>query len=202
MRSIAVAILLAAATPLLSQTGPAPTPQQFSQRLVAAAKERLKHRVRYHPAYVKLKYPGGDVPADTGVCTDEVIRAYRALGIDLQKDVHEDMRRNFSLYPKNWGLRKADPNIDHRRVPNLQVFFSRKGTKLPITRHARDYQPGDLVTWDLGGNIPHIGMIVDVKSGDGQRYKLVHNIGAGPQLEDVLFAWKITGHYRYGGNGS
>lgn len=197
MRLLVVATLLAA-TNLLGQEGPDAASRQFSQRLVAAAKERLEHRVRYHPAYVRIAYPGGDVPADTGVCTDEVIRAYRVLGIDLQKEVHEDMKRNFARYPKIWGLRRPDTNIDHRRVPNLQVFFSRKGTTLPITRNARDYAPGDLVTWDLGGGIPHIGMVVDVKSADGQRYKIVHNIGAGPQLEDVLFAWKITGHYRYG----
>lgn len=199
MRLLVVAALLATtALSLEAQSRPQAASQQFSQRLVAAAKERLKHRVQYHPAYVRIAYPGGDVPADTGVCTDEVIRSYRALGVDLQREVHEDMKRNFAAYPKIWGLRRPDPNIDHRRVPNLQVFFTRKGASLPVTRNARDYAPGDLVTWDLGRGIPHIGIVVDVKSADGERYKIVHNIGAGPQLEDVLFAWKITGHYRYG----
>lgn len=199
MRLLAVATFLAAAIPLLGQNGPEQVPRQFSQRLVAAAKERLKHRVRYHPAYVRIGYPGGDVPSDTGVCTDEVIRSYRAIGIDLQKEVHEDMKRNFARYPRGWGLKKPDPNIDHRRVPNLQVFFSRIGAAQPVTHNARDYVPGDLVTWDLGRGVPHIGIVIDTRSADGQRYKIVHNIGAGPQMEDVLFAWKITGHYRYTG---
>jgi uncharacterized protein len=175
--------------------------RQFLQRLVAAAIERTNHHVRYYPAYVRIPYPGGDVPADTGVCTDEVIRAYRMLGIDLQKEVHEDMVRNFSAYPErsHWHLEKPDPNIDHRRVPNLMVFFSRKGESLPITSRAEDYSPGDLVSWDLGGGVPHIGIVVDRKSSQSSRYMVVHNIGAGPQMEDVLFNWKITGHYRYFG---
>ena len=143
-----------------------------------------------------LPYPGGDVPADTGVCTDEVIRAYRAVGIDLQKEVHEDMVANFSAYPRKWGRREPDSNIDHRRVPNLMVFFSRKGESLPITDRAEDYAPGDLVTWDLGGGLTHIGMVVDRKTMFTRRYMIVHNIGAGPKMEDVLFNWKITGHYR------
>jgi uncharacterized protein YijF (DUF1287 family) len=170
----------------------------FPARLSAAAIERTRHTVRYVPAYVRIPYPNGDVPADTGVCTDEIIRAYRALGIDLQKEVHEDMVRNFSLYPakRQWGLTQPDSNIDHRRVPNLMVFFSRKGESLAISRNANDYTTGDLVTWDLGGNVPHIGIVVDVKSITGRRM-LVHNIGQGPKMEDVLFDWRITGHYRY-----
>src|SRR6516165_11517836 len=134
----------------------------FRKRLVAAALERTHHTVRYDPAYVRIPYPGGDVPPDTGVCTDEVIRSYRALGIDLQKEVHEDMVQNFSAYPnkRRWMLAHPDSNIDHRRVPNLMVFFQRKGESLPITSKATDYAPGDLVTWDLGRGVPHIGIVV------------------------------------------
>lgn len=173
--------------------------QEFLLRLSAAAIERTHHTVRYDPVYVRIAYPGGDVPADTGVCTDEVIRAYRALGIDLQKEVHEDMEANFWSYPNHlrWMQIHADTNIDHRRVPNLMVFFSRNGETLPITTQGSDYNPGDLVTWDLGGGVPHIGIVVDQKVSSSGRYKIVHNIGQGPKLEDVLFNWKITGHYRY-----
>ena len=175
----------------------------LTQKLVAAAIERTHHSVRYEPAYVRIPYPKGDVPADTGVCTDEIIRIYRAVGIDLQKEVHEDMLANFWSYPNHlrWQLFHTDTNIDHRRVPNLMVFFSRKGEKPGTTSNATDYTPGDLVTWDLGGNVPHIGMVVDHKSASG-RYMIVHNIGAGPKMEDVLFSWKITGHYRYFGPAS
>jgi uncharacterized protein YijF (DUF1287 family) len=174
--------------------------QEFLRRLVIAATERTKHTVRYDPAYMHIPYPGGDVPADTGVCTDEVIRSYRTLGIDLQKEVHQDMLQNFSAYPRKWrwGLGKPDSNIDHRRVPNLMVFFQRKGETLPTTTRPEDYSPGDLVTYDLGGNVPHIGIVVDRK-GAGGRYMIMHNIGEGPAIEDLLFQWKITGHYRYYG---
>ena len=172
----------------------------FRKKLVAAAIERTQHIVRYDPAYVRIAYPGGDVPDGTGVCTDEVIRSYRALGIDLQKEVHEDMVHNFSAYPRKWHwlLAKPDTNIDHRRVPNLMTFFQRKGEALPISKRAEDYQPGELVTWDLGGGVPHIGIVVDRKGPSG-RFEIVHNIGRGPQMEDVLFNWRITGHYRYYG---
>ena len=137
--------------------------QDFTRRLVAAAIERTHHSVRYVSAYVSIPYPGGDVPADTGVCSDEIIRSYRAVGVDLQKEVHEDMLQNFAAYPnkRRWLLAHPDSNIDHRRVPNLMVFFQRKGESLPITSRAEDYSPGDLVTWDLGGNVPHIGIVVD-----------------------------------------
>lgn len=178
--------------------------QVFLQKLVAAAIERTQHVVRYDAAYVRIPYPGGDVPPDTGVCTDEVIRAYRAVGVDLQKEVHEDMVQNFSAYPHNWkwGLSRPDSNIDHRRVPNLMIFFGRKGESLPVSSRMDDYSPGDLVTWDLGGNVPHIGIVVDRRSPQTGRYMLVHNIGQGPKMEDVLFNWKITGHYRYFGPSS
>lgn len=174
--------------------------QEFTRRLVAAAIERTHHSVRYVSEYLRIPYPGGDVPADTGVCTDEIIRSYRAVGVDLQKEVHEDMVRNFAAYPnkRRWMLSHPDANIDHRRVPNLMVFFQRKGESLPITRRAENYAPGDLVTWDLGRGVPHIGILVDQKSLSGW-YEVVHNIGEGPKMEDVLFNWKITGHYRYFG---
>ena len=186
--------------PQTSRVGPS-NQQAFLEKLSAAAIERTHHAVRYDPQYVRIPYPGGDVPAGTGVCSDEVIRAYRALGIDLQKEVHEDIVANFSAYPnqRRWLLAHPDSNIDHRRVPNLMVFFGRKGTSLPATTRAEDYQPGELVTWDLGGGVPHIGIVVDRKSAASGRYMVVHNIGAGPKMEDVLFSWKITGHYRYFG---
>lgn len=175
--------------------------QAFLEKLSSAAIERTHHIVRYDPKYVRIPYPGGDVPEDAGVCSDEVIRAYRALGIDLQKEVHEDIAANFSAYPNHlrWMLFHPDSNIDHRRVPNLMVFFSRKGTSLLISTRAEEYRPGDLVTWDLGGGVPHIGIVVDRKAAQSGRYMVVHNIGAGPKMEDALFSWKITGHYRYFG---
>ncbi|HKV95489.1 MAG TPA: DUF1287 domain-containing protein [Candidatus Angelobacter sp.] len=196
---LAIAALLAAQTH--RQPSPAESHKEFLRKFVAAAVERTHHVVRYDPKYVRLAYPGGDVPPDTGVCTDEVIRAYRAVGVDLQKEVHEDMVRNFSAYPSRsiWRFQHPDSNIDHRRVPNLMVFFSRKGEVLPISARADDYQPGDLVTWDLGRGVTHIGMVVDQRLPLSRRYMIVHNIGQGPKLEDVLFDWKIIGHYRYFG---
>ena len=175
----------------------------FLQRLSSAAVERTHHAVRYDATYVRIPYPNGDVPAGTGVCTDEIIRAYRALGIDLQKEVHEDMLKNFTAYPnqRRWQLAHTDTNIDHRRVPNLMVFFSRKGEVLPVSRRAEDYAAGDLVTWDLGGNVPHIGIVVDQRAASS-RLMVVHNIGQGPRMEDVLFSWRITGRYRYFGPAS
>ena len=185
----------------MAQTHPAEPAarQEFLNRLVAAAIERTHHTARYDPAYVRIPYPGGDVPADTGVCTDEVIRSYRSVGIDLQKEVHEDMEKNFSAYPRKWKWLSSHPdtNIDHRRVPNLIVFFGRKGETIGITQRGEDYSPGDIVTWDLGGGVPHIGIVVDRKSSESGRFLIVHNIGQGPKMEDVLFHWKISGHYRY-----
>lgn len=168
------------------------------KKLVGAALDRTRHRVTYTGAYRRIPYPRGDVPAATGVCTDVVIRAYRAaFGVDLQQRVHEDMRRSFRTYPNHWGLTRPDPNIDHRRVPNLRVFFTRHGATLPVTRRPGDYRPGDLVTWRVNGSLPHIGIVTDRRSADGMRPMIVHNIGAGPQLEDMLFDYPITGHYRY-----
>lgn len=178
---------------------PTITRTEFTRRLVAAAVARSKVHVRYDAAYVRIPYPDGDVPADTGTCADEIIRIYRAVGIDLQKQVHEDMAKNFVLYPKKWNRTAPDANIDHRRVPNLIVFFERKGEVLPKTRNAKDYLPGDIVTWDLGGGLTHIGMVVDRKPLLFDRNEILHNIGRGPEIEDVLFDWKITGHFRYYG---
>jgi uncharacterized protein len=204
MRRLLPAMLAAFCIPLAAQS-PAiedASHAEFTRKLVAAAIERTHHVIRYDGAYVRIPYPNGDVPADTGVCTDEIIRSYRAVGIDLQKEVHEDMELNPSAYPRKWtGLAsRTDSNIDHRRVPNLMAFFARKGEALKITQNAADYVPGDLITWDLGGNIPHIGILVDRKSDDSTRYMIVHNIGQGPKMEDVLFRWRITGHYRYFGH--
>lgn len=152
----------------------------------------------YDPAYVSLSYPNGDVPQDRGVCTDVVIRALRGAGSDLQKLVHDDMKTSFGAYPKKWGLRRPDPNIDHRRVPNLQAYFKRHGKSLPVTQNAADYRPGDIVSWTLPGGLDHIGVVSDTLAvPDEKRYAVIHNIGRGAREEDALFAWKITGHYRY-----
>ena len=172
--------------------------QTFSERLSEAALALTKVEVEYDPSYFSLNYPNGDLPAGKGVCTDVVIRAYRAVGIDLQKEVHEDMKSSFSSYPKNWGLKTTDKNIDHRRVPNLMTYFSRHGTEKQKSQDAADYRPGDIVCWSLGGGITHIGVVVNKKSKDGKRYMIVHNIGSGQVLEDCLFDFKILGHYQYG----
>jgi uncharacterized protein len=171
-----------------------------TQTLIAAAIAQTRDNITYNGAYFKITYPTGDIPAQYGVCTDVIIRAYRKLGIDLQQLVHEDMRENFLRYPakKNWGQTKTDTNIDHRRVPNLQTFFTRHGKKLITSNKPQDYLAGDLVTWMLPGNLPHIGIVTDQRSTDGLRPLIVHNIGAGPQLEDMLFDYTINGHYRYG----
>ena len=170
--------------------------QSFATKLVSAALARTKAAVRYDPAYVSIPYPNGDVPADTGVCTDVVIRSYRALGFDLQKLVHEDMKANFAAYPRDWGLSRTDTNIDHRRVPNLRTYFKRRGGSLPVTQNPADYQAGDLITCTVAGRLPHIAIVVPSPDG-GERPWIVHNIGAGPKLEDRLFEFPLTGHYRY-----
>lgn len=172
----------------------------FFRKLSDAAISIIDRRIIYDPAYVRIPYPNGDVSPDRGVCTDVVIRAYRKLGIDLQKELHEDIKANFSKYPnkKMWGLNSPDTNIDHRRVPNLQVFFSRKGQEKPITMNPEDYLPGDIVTWLLPNGMTHIGIVVAQKSKSDKKTPLiVHNIGGGQVLQNCLFAWKITGHYAY-----
>ncbi|AWG25296.1 DUF1287 domain-containing protein [Flavobacterium kingsejongi] len=168
----------------------------FGTKLSNAALLLTRDKVVYDPSYVTMPYPNGDVPKGTGVCTDVIIRAYRKLGIDLQKEVHTDMVRNFSKYPNTWNLKTTDTNIDHRRVPNLQVFFTRFGKSLPVTANAADYKTGDLVTWMIGDKLPHIGIVTHKKSLSGTPL-IVHNVGAGQVLENCLFNYKITGHYRY-----
>lgn len=165
-------------------------------RLVEAARTQVGVTLGYDPAYRRIAYPGGDVPLATGVCTDVVIRALRAQGLDLQQRVHEDMRRHFSAYPRHWGLKRPDPNIDHRRVPNLMTWFDRQGLSLKVGQAAADYQPGDIVTWDLGRGQQHIGIISDRRSREGTPLAL-HNIGQGTREEDILFRWPILGHYRF-----
>jgi len=169
----------------------------FTLRLVDAAIERTSHRVAYDGSYRRIPYPGGDVPDDVGVCTDLIVRAYRAVGVDLQRLVHEDMSADFAAYPRDWGMDRPDANIDHRRVPNLRAFLRRRGAELPVTDDPRDYRAGDLVTWRLPGNLPHIGLVTDRVSADGLRPLIAHNIGNGPELEDALFEFPVTGHYRY-----
>lgn len=172
----------------------------FASNLSNAALGRLQSRVRYDGSYVKIGYPWGDVPQNIGVCTDVVIRSYRKLGIDLQQQVHRDMSAAFHSYPnpRKWGLSRPDTNIDHRRVYNLRQFFARRGASLPITRNPADYRPGDLVTWMVGKDLPHIGVVVDRRSRtDPNRFLIVHNIANGPQIEDILFRFPISGHYRY-----
>jgi uncharacterized protein len=171
----------------------------FASKLSAAAISLTEQSVTYDATYFKLKYPNGDVPADKGVCTDVVIRAYRKLGLDLQQLVHEDMKNNFEKYPKNWGMKKTDSNIDHRRVPNLMTFFTRHGKKLAISTDPKIYKPGDIVSWDLVG-ATHIGIVINQKSEDNERFLIVHNIGGGQVISDCLFSYKIIGHYRYEGD--
>lgn len=167
-----------------------------SRKLVHDARAQIGVTTGYDPAYRVLPFPMGDVDPATGVCTDVIVRAYRGQGIDLQALVHADMRRAFAAYPQHWGLKKPDRNIDHRRVPNLQTFFRRHGQSLPTSDNAADYLPGDLVTWMLPGNRPHIGIVSDQKSAEGIPL-IIHNIGQGTREEDILFAYPLTGHYRY-----
>ena len=176
------------------------TSQTFQDKLSDAAISLTKDDVTYDPSYISISYPNGDVPKNKGVCTDVIIRAYRKLNIDLQKEVHEDMVANFTKYPnlEKWGLKTTDKNIDHRRVPNLEVFFDRKGKTLPITQNAIDYKTGEIVTWMINDKLPHIGIVTHLKSEDGKRNLIVHNVGGGQVLEDCLFSYTIVGHYQYG----
>lgn len=166
------------------------------RRLVAGADEQTRYTTTYDASYVEIDYPMGDVPLDRGVCTDVVVRAFRKAGVDLQVEVHEDMAAHFGAYPDKWGLTKPDPNIDHRRVPNLQTYFTRRGKAVPVTTKASDYRPGDVVTWKVFDR-PHTGMVSDYYNPITRRYLVVHNIGSGARIEDVLFSWEITGHYRW-----
>jgi hypothetical protein len=169
----------------------------FQMQLAQAAVSLSQDQVTYNGAYFSMDYPMGEVPQGYGVCTDVIVRSYRKVGVDLQRLVHEDMKAHFSSYPNLWGLAKTDTNIDHRRVPNLRRFFERQNAQLPVTKLASNYQPGDVVSWILDNNLTHIGIVTDKKASSG-RYLIMHNIGAGQVLEDCLFKYTITGHYRYG----
>lgn len=189
LRSIAGCLLLFA--PILGWAQEA-----TADRIVRAARAQIGKTVRYDPAYRAMAYPNGDVPTEVGVCSDVVIRALRAaLNMDLQQLTHEDMKRAFSEYPQNWGLKRPDRNIDHRRVPNLSVYFKRRGFSVPVTRSAQDYRPGDIVVCTVPPNLPHIMIVSDRNISEG-RPLVIHNIGAGTQEEDRLFEFRIIGHYR------
>jgi len=189
VRRIALAVVLFVALPLAADV---------RTRLVQGARSQIGVTRIYDSSYQQLRYPGGDVPPERGVCADVVVRAFRNAGFDLQVLVHQDMAAHFSAYPKNWGLSRPDANIDHRRVPNLATFFRRRGRSVAVTRRGADYQPGDVVTWRLPGvGLPHIGIVSDVREPGTDRYRMVHNIGAGAQLEDVLFEYEVTGHFRW-----
>ena len=172
--------------------------EQLAVKLAQAAEARTQKTVRYDGRYMRIDYPNGDVPDHIGVCTDLVVRSYRMVGVDLQQAIHEDMKRFFTAYPSRriWGLAKPDSNIDHRRVPNMEVFFARHGESLPVSRDISRYQSGDIVTWRLAGNLPHVGIISAKRDASGTPL-IVHNIGRGPKIENVLFAYPIVGHYRY-----
>jgi len=189
MKKLMLLAALLAAAPTLAQDA--------KQKVIAAALDQVGRTRYYDSSYRQLAYPNGDVPIERGVCSDVVIRAFRAAGLDLQVLVHEDMVRNFAAYPHKWRLTRPDKNIDHRRVPNLATFFTRRGKAREVTRRGADYIPGDIVTWDLGGGVPHIGIVSDRRAAGSDRYLVVHNIGSGAQAEDVLFSWQLTGHFRY-----
>lgn len=179
-----------------------PTGSAFAEpgpisQVIAGAISQTSQTLYYDPAYSQIPYPNGDLPSDRGVCTDVVIRAFRKGGVDLQSLVHQDMKKDFSAYPKTWGLKQTDTNIDHRRVPNLMTFFARKGKSLPVTQQAEDYLPGDVVAWRLSNGLLHVGLVTDRPTFDGKRRLIVHNIGQGARLEDVLFSFELIGHYRY-----
>lgn len=188
-----------AASPTPAST-PLPLPANASpqlKQLVEEAIEQSKVTTGYDPSWVKIEYPNGDVPNNTGVCSDVIVRAFRKAGIDLQKEVHEDMTRAWSEYPRKWGAQGTDTNIDHRRVLNLTTYFERQHKSLPITNKRADYLPGDVVAWELSEGVEHIGIVTNLSSESDKHFLIVHNIGAGARLEDVLLAWKIIGHYRY-----
>jgi uncharacterized protein len=167
------------------------------ERVIAYSIEQTTKTFTYDAAYVALAYPNGDVPIDRGVCSDVIVRSFRQGGIDLQKEVHEDMAKNFAIYPQKWGAQGTDKNIDHRRVPNLMTWFERQGKNLQLSQNEKDYLPGDTVAWEIADGRFHIGIVSGIKIKDTDRYAVVHNIGSGAKLEDVLFSWKVVGHYRY-----
>lgn len=192
-RAAAAALLLGA---FLSgrPAWPDPAPEQVRKSLAGAAARQVGVTTLYDPSYVRLAYPNGDVPADRGVCTDVVVRAFRAVGVDLQVEVHKDMKKNFSVYPRAWGMKRPDRNIDHRRVPNLMKYFERKGKSVPLDGA---YEPGDVVAWRLSNGLLHVGVMAEDRVPGTKRRYVIHNIGSGAQKEDVLFAFEILGHYRW-----
>lgn len=191
-RLFVAAALAAPFAPLFARVDP-------SYRLITAARRQLGVTLSYDPAYTRLAFPGGDVPRSKGVCTDVVIRAFRdGYALDLQALVNADMKASFGAYPKRWGLKRPDSNIDHRRVPNLQTFFARKGARLAIPETLAEWQPGDIMTCLVGGNLPHIGIVSNRRTRAGHLL-VIHNIGQGAREEDVLGAFKITGRYRWFG---
>lgn len=198
-------ILLALSTVPFSQTAigqevTARPTTPWSSTLINSAREQVGVTLLYDGSYQSLPFPGGDIPRLRGVCTDVVVRALRdAHGFDLQAKVNADMKANFGAYPKIWGLSRTDSNIDHRRVPNLQTYFKRRGAALSISDNGADYLPGDVVSWMLPGNLPHIGIVTDLMNDDATRPLIVHNIGWGTRVNDMLFDYKITGHYRIDG---
>ncbi len=192
VRSTAV---VPAPSPVARPLPPIASPQL--KQFLEAAIEQSKVTTGYDPSWVKIDYPNGDVPSDTGVCSDVIVRAFRKAGIDLQKEVHEDMTRAWSEYPRKWGARGTDTSIDHRRVLNLTTYFDRQGKTLPVTNERADYLPGDVVAWELSPGVEHIGILTNLSSEADKHYLIVHNIGAGARVEDVLLTWKIIGHYRH-----
>ena len=190
--AITLTFLLVQATPAYAQQDTTAT-----EEVVTAALQQLDQTIYYDPSYQRLAYPGGDVPLDRGVCTDVVVRALRKAGVDLQVLVHNDMKAAFSAYPQQWGLTRPDRNIDHRRVPNLMTFFERTNRALPLSHDLASYRPGDIVAWRLPNGRLHVGIVSNVYAPDAPRYLMVHNIGAGAKLEDILFAFDVIGHYRY-----
>lgn len=180
----------------LAEHDTVPIESELARRIVRSAIEQTTYTHEYDPAYARLSYPGGDVPRERGVCCDVVVRGLRACGLDLQQLVHEDMKDAFSAYPRKWGLAKPDPNIDHRRVPNLMTYFARHDCARPVTRTGIDYAPGDVVAWRLSNGLLHIGLVTNIRADDSERLLVAHNIGAGTKVEDVLFSWEIIGHYR------
>lgn len=174
--------------------------RKFLDSLSDAAIGLTKTKVSYDPSYFVIDYPNGDIPAHLGVNADVVIRAFRKVNVDLQKEVHEDMVANFDKYPKDWGLTEPDTNIDHRRVPNLQTFFARKGLELAIDQNNESYEGGDIVTWKLPDGVNHIGIVTNTKSRYGTPL-VVHNSASGQKLQNILFHFAITGYYRYIGDG-
>jgi uncharacterized protein YijF (DUF1287 family) len=196
-RNVTRRAVVAAIPPAPVERPLSPTASPQLKQFVAAAIEQSKVTTGYDPSYVKIDYPNGDVSSDSGVCSDVIVRAFRKAGIDLQKEVHEDMVRAWSEYPRKWGARGTDTSIDHRRVLNLTTWFARQGKALAITAERADYLPGDVVAWELSDDIEHIGIVTNLSSETDKHYLIVHNIGAGARIEDVLLAWKIIGHYRY-----